>query len=316
MKLILAPLQGLTDKAFRNAWAKHFTGIDEAVSPFISLSSGAGFRKRDIKEIAPNDQQIPLIPQVLGTDPDQFINLNRQLSELGYKQINWNLGCPMPQITKKKRGSGLLPYPETIREILEKVIPANNVSLSVKIRLGHISKDEFRHLLPVLNDFPLENITIHPRTATQRYEGVADINAFGECLRLTSHQVVYNGDICNAGFLQQLQNRFTTITHWMVGRGLLYNPFLAEQIKGIDADGETRCKERFLAFHKELYGNLKQQSDDDHKAFNRMKGFWKYFMYLFEDGQTNVDQILHLKQPELLEEKVLRLVMESDVKNK
>lgn len=95
MKLILAPLQGLTDKAFRNAWAMHFKGIDQTISPFISFSTGARYNAKDLHEIEPKNQQLPLVPQLLGKDPGQFIQLAREISNMGYREVNgtWAVPC-------------------------------------------------------------------------------------------------------------------------------------------------------------------------------------------------------------------------------
>ena len=79
---------------------------------------------------------MPVIPQILGKEPELFIQMAHFLQDLGYDELNWNLGCPVKSIANNKRGSGMLPHPDLLRSILDKIIPAIGSQLSVKIRLG------------------------------------------------------------------------------------------------------------------------------------------------------------------------------------
>ncbi len=101
---------------------------------------------------------MPIVPQIIGNNHENFIPLARQLSDLGYKTVNWNLGCPFPMVAKKQRGSGLLPYPDKIDNFLEKTVPAIPNQLSIKIRLGRKTPDELVKLLPIFNRYPLQEI--------------------------------------------------------------------------------------------------------------------------------------------------------------
>ncbi len=123
--LILAPLQGFTDVTFRNVYAGHFSGIDEALAPFISTMGQQRLKPSRIQDVAPEQNKgLFVVPQILGNVAKDFIFLADHLYEMGHKQVNWNLGCPHSKIAKKHRGSGLLLYPEKIDTILSELITA------------------------------------------------------------------------------------------------------------------------------------------------------------------------------------------------
>ena len=137
----------------------------------------------------------------------------------------------MRRVTAKHRGSGILPYPDEVRSILDYIMPRLRPALSVKMRLGLHSPDEIFNLIPILNDYPLLNITIHPRTGKQQYSGQVDLDTFEQTLPLLKHQVIYNGDLCTVADFRRLRQRFPKIQHYMIGRGILYDPLLPLKIK-------------------------------------------------------------------------------------
>ena len=233
--LILAPMQGLTELMFRKVYNTCFPGaLDLAISPFLSLTHGnLADAWKKIDDVLPeaNQDSIPVIPQILGKEPVEFVELANRLHEIGYTEVNWNIGCPMRRVTAKHRGSGILPYPDEVRSILDYIMPRLRPALSVKMRLGLHSPDEIFNLIPILNDYPLLNITIHPRTGKQQYSGQVDLDTFEQTLPLLKHQVIYNGDLCTVADYRRLRQRFPKIQHYMIGRGILYDPLLPLKIK-------------------------------------------------------------------------------------
>ena len=233
--LILAPMQGLTELMFRKVYHTCFPGaLDLAISPFLSLTHGnLADAWKKIDDVLPeaNQDSIPVIPQILGKEPVEFVELANRLHEIGYTEVNWNIGCPMRRVTAKHRGSGILPYPDEVRSILDYIMPRLRPALSVKMRLGLHSPDEIFNLIPILNDYPLLNITIHPRTGKQQYSGQVDLDTFEQTLPLLKHQVIYNGDLCTVADYRRLRQRFPKIQHYMIGRGILYDPLLPLKIK-------------------------------------------------------------------------------------
>ena len=235
MQIILAPMQGLTEVLFRRVYEECFPGtIDYAISPFLSLTHGElKHVDKRTKDVLPEENRgsMPIVPQILGKEPGEFIALANYLYDLGYKEVNWNIGCPVRRVTAKHRGSGILPYPDEIDEILCIIMPQLKGALSIKMRLGFISNNEIFSIIPVLNRHPIKNVTIHPRIGKQMYTGTVDLDTFAAAAQQINSEVIYNGDIITLQDYAIISNRFPQISKIMIGRGILQNPPLASQIK-------------------------------------------------------------------------------------
>jgi tRNA-dihydrouridine synthase len=286
--LYLAPLRGVTELLFSNVYSRHFDGFDIAIAPFLNPQQNPSNKIRIMADVLPEaNQHLTIIPQLLNNNATDFLNMALRLEDLGYTQLNWNLGCPAPMIANKKRGSGLLPYPEEIISLLDAVIPKLRATLSIKMRLGFREKTESMELLPRFNDYPLEELIIHPRLGKQMYKGKTDPDGFAECLALTRHRVIYNGDITSAEVYRTLQQRFPEISGWMIGRGVLANPLLAEEVKGIYEHDPEKRKQRIRAFHDELCEAYRQQLSGPGHLMGKMKQLWLY-LYLSFPGKEKV----------------------------
>ncbi len=303
IKIILAPLQGFTDVTYRNIFSQHFKGVDEAVAPFISTMGQSRLKPSRIKDVfIENNQNMPVVPQILGNIPKDFVFLADHLFQLGHKRINWNLGCPHSKIAKKKRGSGLLCFPEKIDEFLAHVMPAISNTLSVKIRLGRKSIEEINYLLPVFDKYDLEEIILHPRTGVQMYEGTSDHDAFEKAVNKSHHNFTYNGDITDMDSFDIVHKRFPHINRIMIGRGILSNPFLPEQIKGIE--NQTNTLKRLRAFHDDLFEGYRAIFSGPSHLTGRMKGFWSYLGPSFKNNKKYLKQILKARSIERYTEMV------------
>lgn len=258
IKLILAPIRGITTAEFRRIYIKHFTGLDSAMAPFIPTTKGKKVAISHLKDILieNNIKKLPLTPQLISKNGEDFVAMANRIYPMGYKTINWNLGCPSPTIVNKQRGSGMLPYPDKIKEFLDIVIPGISGKLSIKIRLGFLSPDEIFKIIPILNQYPIADLTIHLRTGKQMYNGEIDLERFKQCLKLSKIPVVYNGDITNLEFFRMLLRKFPKVNSWMIGRGVLRNPFLPEQIKKIGTDNCFSETSDTLGFSKQSQNNL------------------------------------------------------------
>lgn len=249
--LTLAPMQGLTELMFRKVYEQCFPGaIDKAVSPFLSLTHGNltdAWKKIDDVQPEANQGSIPVIPQILGKEAAEFADLANRLADIGYDEVNWNIGCPMRRVTSKHRGSGLLPHPDEVQHILEEVVPKLKPRLSVKMRLGLNSSREIFALIPILNQFPLKSVTIHPRTGKQQYGGQVDLETFGQALKEIAHPVVYNGDICTLADYERVRTRCPEVEEVMIGRGILYDPLLPLKIKRFPLPSEREAVRGFIA---------------------------------------------------------------------
>jgi len=303
--LYMGPIRGGTDHIYRNAFNRHFSGFDLAMAPFINCINQNKITRKYVHGLLPeNNTGMPVIPQILSKSAEGFLHMANYLSDLGYETINWNLGCPFPQVANKQRGSGLLPFPDKIREFLDTVIPAMRGQLTIKTRLGREHRDEIFSLLPVFNDYPLGDITIHPRTGRQMYTGTPDLDTFEACLKLTRHPVVYNGDIRTAADFNRLAERFSTpgeckISRWMIGRWALVDPFLPGVIKaGKDPLTGQEKIEKLKAFHDDLFEQYSRTLYGPSHITDRMKGLMVYFLTAFQNPHNALKKIKKTRTPE------------------
>lgn len=284
--LSLAPLRGLTDAIYRNTSARHFQGFDTSIAPFLTTFEGTKVKSAKLQDLLPeNNPSLPVIPQILSKHPDQFIILADMLYDLGYETVNWNLGCPYPMVANKKRGSGLLPYPDEIEQFLE-LVQNMKGSLSIKTRIGRYQPEEIKPLLTIFNNYPLTELIIHPRLGVQMYTGHPDLDTFTYCLATSVHPVTYNGDITTHNDYLQLKQQFPQINQWMIGRGALANPFLTEQIKGIATT--ERQRPRLQQFHADLFEQYAARLHGGSHLLGRMKAVWFYLA----DRLSNPKKIL------------------------
>lgn len=277
--IILAPMQGLTELMFRKAYQQCFPGaIDLAISPFLSLTHGnLADAWKKIDDVIPEDNvgSIPVIPQILGKEPLEFIDLANRLHEVGYGEINWNIGCPMRRVAAKHRGSGILPYPDEVRSILDQIVPRLKPKLSVKMRLGLQSNQEIFKLIPILNDYPLANVTVHPRTGRQQYSGQVDLETFHQVMPLFKAPVIYNGDLCTLADYRRLRQRFPQIEDHMIGRGILYDPLLPLKIKGTIAEDDRQSTlEAAHLFIRTLTNAILARPVSDESKIRKTKEYW------------------------------------------
>lgn len=291
-KLIMAPMHALTGYAFRNAFDKSFPqSIDKAVTPFISLTHGSlGYSRRKYFDVLKenNLSNIEIIPQVLGNDSKGIIELSNTLVSLGYKELNWNLGCPFERVMRKDRGAALLKDTKRIERIISEVINKIQISFSIKVRLGFETTDDIYRLIPIINSYPINNVIIHPRLGVDKYESKVDLDCFEDVAKQINKRIIYNGDIFSKEDFKKLKLRFPQINEWMIGRGLLFNPLLPSEIKSIEYPNK---KERILAFHNELIKGA--------KSVNKIKEYWKYFAVGLKWNKEKIELLL---KTETLEE--------------
>lgn len=306
--IILAPMQGLTELMFRKTYEQCFPGaIDLAVSPFLSLTHGNladAWKKIDDVIPADNVGSIPVIPQILGKEPLEFIDLANRLYEVGYTEINWNIGCPMRRVTAKHRGSGILPYPDEVESILSQIVPNMKAKLSVKMRLGLNDIEEIFNLIPILNSYPLANVTIHPRTGRQQYGGQVDLDTFERAYKLIKHPVIFNGDICTLANYRNLCQRFPDIEDYMIGRGVLYDPLLPLKIKGIidenDKDASIQAAHKFI---NALLAAIDNRPVPTESKVRKIKEYWCLLRKSLPITEQQSLTVLHAKTlPETLEQ--------------
>ena len=266
-----APLEGITGFAYRNTHHAHFTGVGKYYTPFLAPNYTHNLKTREREDVAPsNNAGVPLVPQILSNRPGDFLWAAEELYALGYREINLNLGCPMPTVVKKGRGSGQLGDPQALDRFLEEICHGmdrlfgleENISdpsagmdklrFSIKTRIGLESADKAQELLEIYNRYPLCELIVHPRTQKDLYGGNPDLETFEMFLKAGTHPVVYNGDIFSVKDFERIRSRFPDCRTIMLGRGLIANPALAREAAG----GSPLEKEELRRFHDAVLESL------------------------------------------------------------
>lgn len=290
--LLSSPLQGFTDFRFRNAQNKYFGGIDTFYAPYIRLNGKFKIKssyERDLQ--IENNTTLTVIPQVITNDPDEFLFVAKYVQSLGYKELNWNLGCPYPMVTKSGMGSGLICNPTKIDEVLSKAHNETDILVSMKMRMGYENSEEILHTFPILDKYPLKNVAIHARIGKQLYKGGVDLEAFQKCIDTSKHHLYYNGDITSVAGFKSMTDRFPSITHFMIGRGLIADPFLPQMIKDNTTEYPKDRWKRFEDFHNEIYQQYDEALSGPTPIKMKMLGFWEYFSKSFSDPRKTYKKI-------------------------
>lgn len=313
--LSLGPFQGITDAPFRNVFKRHFGGIDKFYTPFFTgIHKEEHAKNLQGEEIDPHCNDVEtLTPQILSTDAEEILRFAKQCQQLGYKEINLNMGCPFPRVANKKRGCGLLPYPDKVEAMLERVFEEIDIKFSVKCRLGYFDPKEIDAILPIFNKFPISVLIIHPRIGKQLYKGEADVERFKALIPYINAPLVYNGDIVSEDSFNRISNAVQPVNQFMLGRGILANPFLAEQIKNDKASTHDKT-ERLHNYVIDLYEDRLHHAGGSPKVLGRMKELWSYLMNSFEEPQVVWRKIKKINALKEYEEAVETIFKEIAIK--
>lgn len=288
----LAPLEGITGYIFRRAWAECFGGADKAFTPFLSPNQNKRFLSKEREDVLPeHNQNMNTVPQILTNRADYFLWTVKELEQQGYREFNLNLGCPSMTVVSKKRGSGLLPYPEDVDRLLEGIFQGTDLRVSVKTRLGRFRPEEFRDLLPVFNRYPLAELIVHPRIQLDMYQNQPDWDWFSYALEYSENPICYNGDLISPEDEEMLLERFPDCHRIMYGRGVLKNPALLRQLSG----GERLQPEEFRKFHNKIYRDYQEEMSGDMPVLFKMKELWAYWAEVFPDPEQVRKKIRKVK---------------------
>lgn len=269
-----APLQGHTDAAYRNAHCAVFGGVAAYYTPFWRIEHGEP-RRKDIADTDADTSGL-LIPQIIVRDGNEFQILVEQLRNIGARRIDINMGCPFPLQTNKGRGAGLLEQKERVGEILKEVSLTSDIDFSVKMRLGNQNADEYKALLPMLNDTPLTHITLHPRIGKQQYKGAVDLDRFDDFLAQCSHPVIYNGDLTSVNDIKCIERKFPELKGIMIGRGLLTRPSLAAEYASDSVMSERELADGIFKMHDEIFARYSATLQGEAQILSKIKAFWDY----------------------------------------
>lgn len=284
MKIYQAPLQGSTDFDFRITLAELIGGIDKYFIPYLSFGKGREIKRSQLRDVFPeNNTDLPVVPQILFSDVDELIDLVSILIDYGYTEINLNLGCPYPMVTNKGRGAAWLTQAADLEQVLTHLFNRDfKVQFTVKMRSGINDPHESDQIFEVLNKFPLGEVIFHPRTADQLYNGKANPQIYVEAQKLVRHPLIYNGDINSVDDLLVLKELLPEQDTWMIGRGLLSNPFLARQLKG-EEFSRIEMRGTLELFHQKMFERYSMRLDGMGHILMKMTQFWEYFAESFDN---------------------------------
>ncbi|MBS4955938.1 tRNA-dihydrouridine synthase [Clostridium sp.] len=310
MKYYLAPMEGITGHIYRNAYEKYFHNIDKYFTPFIVPNQSLSLKTKELRDLLPeNNDGLNIVPQILTNDAEGFILTANKLKQLGYDEINLNLGCPAGTVVSKKRGSGFLAYPEELDKFLDEIYKIKDMKISIKTRLGKENPEEFYNLIEIYNKYPLEELIIHPRTREDFYGNTPNLKMFKESLSLSKHSICYNGDIFTTENYCEIVKEFPGIDKVMLGRGVLANPGLIGEIK----ENNFISKEILKEFHDEIFENYTILLNEDKNAMYRMKELWGYMSHIFTDNKKYYKKIKKAQKAKDYREAVSRLFEEQEI---
>lgn len=311
MNFYFAPMEGITRYIYRNAYNTFFNNnIDKYFSPFIVANQTDSFKSRNINDILPeNNQGLILIPQILTNNAKDFIHTSKKIKQLGYNEINLNLGCPSGTVVSKYRGSGFLAKKEELDIFLDEIFSSSITEISVKTRIGKDQPEEFYDLIEIFNKYPMKELIIHPRIQKDFYKNKPNLNVFRDALKLSKNPVCYNGDIFSVKDYNEFMENFPDVGNLMLGRGLIGNPGLINEI-----NNDVRIDKKILKeFHDKIYEDYKILLSGDRNVLFKMKELWFYMSPLFTNHEKYAKKIRKSEKFHDYDEAVLSLFRDQDI---
>ncbi len=288
MKYYLAPLEGVTNYIYRNAYHTHFEKLDKYFTPFISTNQNNSFSTKDLKEINPDHNKgLYVVPQILSNNSEDFIKAANSICEYGYHEINLNLGCPSNTVVAKNKGSGFLFHPDALDRFLDEIYKHATMKISIKTRLGKYDPDEFYEIAKIYNKYPVEELIIHPRIQKDMYKNTPRLDVFEQTIGTIKSPICYNGDLFTTEDFNAITSKFPTIDHMMLGRGIIGNPALVGLIK----NDSLPSKATYRSFHDSLYQSYKEVMHGEKNVLYKMKELWFYMIHIFSDSSKIAKKI-------------------------
>ncbi|MCR5700671.1 MAG: tRNA-dihydrouridine synthase family protein [Lachnospiraceae bacterium] len=273
MRFYLAPMEGITTYIYRNAYHKYYGNIDTYYTPFVANRK---LKSRELADVLPdNNKATPLVPQILTNKADVFLEITSQLQDMGYGEVNLNLGCPSGTVVAKRRGAGFLEDPVELEKFLDIIYEKSHISISIKTRLGIDALYEWEDLLNIYKRFPIKEMIIHARTLSQGYSGTPSLEAFKMAQDTLTCPLCYNGDITDIASYKKLIATCPDTTAVMLGRGVIANPSLP-QILTADNITAEESQDSFRSFHDELLEGYRDYMSGDQPVLFKMKELWTF----------------------------------------
>lgn len=228
-KLVLAPMAGICDNAFRTIIKEHGAGL--VYTEMVSEKAIYYKNERTLKMLYVTPEERPVSLQVFGSDVTTFVEAVKFIDEnVECDIIDINMGCPVPKVaTRANSGAGLMKDPELIRDIVSAVVKVSTKPITVKIRTGWDENSiNCVEIAKIIEECGASAIAIHGRTRSQMYSGHADLEMIKKVKQSVSIPVIGNGDIVD---IESAKAMFATgVDAIMIGRGCLGNPFIFDEL--------------------------------------------------------------------------------------
>ena len=274
MRYYYAPLEGITDATFRRLHHKYFPGVDRYFMPFISPTIHRCLTHREARELPQADSvDFAAVPQLLGKNVEDLLWAVDVCADLGYDEVNINLGCPSGTVVSKGKGSGMLSDVYALDAFLEGIYAKAALPVSLKTRIGVNDSEDWEKILEIYRDYPVKELTVHPRIRKAFYKGDCDMTAFAQAVEGSPFPVCYNGNVNSLADAEKIAARFPSVQSVMIGRGLVADPGMLT--------GSTD-RETLKAFLNELSDTYCTVFGSKRNAIYRMKDNWHYLIALFE----------------------------------
>ena len=288
----LAPMEGVTDIAFRQVVAKA-SRPDIFFTEFTNVNSYTSEKGRHnaLERLRFLPEEQPIVAQIWGKNPEMFAETAKAVKELGYQALDINMGCPERHVVATGGGSGMIRTPELAKEII-RAAKTVDIPISVKTRLGYSSIDEReKWLTNILEEHPAA-LTIHLRTKKEmskvaaHYELVPEIVALKNSISPET-KLIINGDIENVvdgqKFIEQGADGI------MIGRGVFKNPFCFER----ELKEHTRSELlELMNLHLDLYEKYEM------RPYDPLKRFFKIYVNNFPGASEIREQLMQTKSIE------------------
>ena len=274
MNYYFAPMEGLTDSIYRSLHHRYFPGIDCYYMPFYTPSIHKALTKKEQRELPPAGE-VPAIPQLLTRNAEDFLWAAQLCRDLGYTQVDLNLGCPSGTVVSKGRGAGMLADPEALDNFLREIFSRTPIAVSVKTRLGLEQASEFPALMEIYNQYPIRLLTVHPRLRSDFYKHPVRMEGFTYALSHSRNPLCYNGNLNSLQDIRKFSEAFPEIDSVMLGRGLIGDPGM---LRGTTPDTLELFSEELLDAYTEAFGSARN-------AMFRLKENWRYLLLHFEGSE-------------------------------
>ena len=278
IKIDFAPLEGITDSIYRKAHHAHFGGVDRYLMPFLSPTMHNTLTHKEDRELPMADSvTFQAVPQILTKVPADFLWAAQVCADRGYAEVNLNIGCPSGTVVSKGKGAGMLADTDHLDAFFNEIFSKCSIPVSIKTRIGVTETEEFPRLVEIFNQYPIQELIVHPRTRKDFYKAPIHMDAFQYAYENCNAPLSYNGDICSLEDISAIQSQFPRLERIMIGRGLVGDPGM------LTPSGTTA--EALESFHTALTESYIKAFGSERNAMFRLKENWHHLICRFDGGE-------------------------------